>query len=617
MTDNFLADLDLLGTPLFRLRAQADGPIKGRYAAPKNWQKRTADQNDRALLAQPGDAVAMVCGQAYDVLDVDPRNGGSVEALRVAGPIPRVHHVVATPSGGWHLYVSPLSVGKGKLPPGVDLQGAGRFVLAPPTEGYRLLPRADWPDLGTPQPEADARVARQEPEAPSGDAPGDTRTFEELSATEQADTRTRPERVRDAGARRLAAAVDWPEGRTDDLGRGWQRLTADYAFNLAQLGAATWCPYSLADAEADFRANVPDDLAAALDLDDIWRGQVGQARRKPTQPGGAEDWGPLPEDAPPAVTAEAPTGVLARFQRTSLATLLDPSRPPREYVVDPMIAAGTSVALVAPAGHRKSLVLLALALKVARGDDDFAGMAIPRARRVLYVDMENTEDDLRERLLSFGVQPGDTVDNFILVSLPRMDPLDTAKGGAAFMEAVRAFRLEPGDLVVLDSYQRITEAGENDSDTTRGYYRHTGVHLKARGLTVVRTDNTGKDPAKGARGSSGKRDDVDVEYLLQSKGDQIEVRTGKVRQRGLSNLLLTVHTDDGGHTTFVSGLRPARARAVDDVIAWLDANDVPLDASAREAERQSKAAGENFTRGDIRQATKTRQERADDFAQDD
>jgi hypothetical protein len=67
---------------------------------------------------------------------------------------------------------------------------------------------------------------------------------------------------------------------------------------------------------------------------------------------------------------------------------------------------------------------------------------------------------------------------------------------------------------VLDSFQRVTSGPENDSDTIRAYYLHTGIRLKRRGITVIRTDNTGKDINAGARGSSGKRDDLDVELIL-------------------------------------------------------------------------------------------------------
>lgn len=146
----FLEDLDLVGAPIFILDrlpkgAPVEGLIRGLYRAPRGWPNFTADGNDdRLAKAQPGCAYGMVCGHAYDVLDIDPRNGGeaSFQKLVDAGAIPEVHYVVATPRGGRHLYVNPLGAPHrlGFLP-GIDLQTANSFVFIPPTEDYHVIPR--------------------------------------------------------------------------------------------------------------------------------------------------------------------------------------------------------------------------------------------------------------------------------------------------------------------------------------------------------------------------------------------------------------------------------------------------------------------------------------------
>jgi len=160
----FADELDVVGAPLFVLRAMPRGSIKGRYAAPNNWQRASADGNPDLGALSARDGLAMRCGVAYDVLDVDPRNGGSLAAMH--GQLPEVHQVVTTPGGGWHLYVSPMGV-SGRLPwPGVDMQSDGRFVIVPPTDGYRVLDRTDWPDLGPADPYAVVRL-RARAEGPS------------------------------------------------------------------------------------------------------------------------------------------------------------------------------------------------------------------------------------------------------------------------------------------------------------------------------------------------------------------------------------------------------------------------------------------------------------------
>lgn len=251
------------------------------------------------------------------------------------------------------------------------------------------------------------------------------------------------------------------------------------------------------------------------------------------------------------------------FPALDLARLLDPNRPEREWVVGSLIPAGASVSLVAPAGTGKSLLLLALCVAVARGDDRFAGLPVTR-RRVLYVDMENTEDDLAERFEALAVtaETLPELQGLVFLHLPALDPLDTALGADMLAGILDAYRVGPGDVVVLDSLQRVTQGPENDSDTLRALYRHTSSMLKRRGLTVVRTDNTGKDAEKGARGTSGKKDDVDVELLLTRDAEtgDLRIKVGKVRLPGIEPLRLTMTEDYDGRLIFDSGDDPHRRK---------------------------------------------------------
>jgi len=75
-------------------------------------------------------------------LDVDPRNGGSVKALRL-----RPEHrtlCVQTGSGGWHLYYRVSGAVRGKVDgiPGVDVKAGGM--------GYLVAPGSIHPDTGKP-----------------------------------------------------------------------------------------------------------------------------------------------------------------------------------------------------------------------------------------------------------------------------------------------------------------------------------------------------------------------------------------------------------------------------------------------------------------------------------
>lgn len=345
-------------------------------------------------------------------------------------------------------------------------------------------------------------------------------------------------------------------------------------------------------------------------------------RHDDTDPEGDQLAGLLPPGGPPGVDPEtgeirdepAPdldddrAATLAQFPRLNLAALLDPNRPPREWVLAGLIPAGASVSLVSPAGGGKSLLALSSSLAVARGDRAFADLGIPRRRRVLYVDMENTADDLAERFAALGIRPADDLGDFVFLHLPALDPLDTPRGGRQLDAIVDAYGLARGDLVVLDSMQRVTSGAENDADTMRAFYVCTALPLKRRGLTVLRTDNTGKDADKGARGTSGKRDDVDVELILTRDAEhagRLRITPGKVRIPDVRQLLLSRDVDEDGRLTYSSAGDPFRALVL---AAWqaLDALDPEGRVSQREAEKLLKDKGHKIPRAAVRAALKER-----------
>ena len=96
---------------------------------------------------------AIPCGQNnFVVIDCDHHNGGAdgVAAFKslvtAHGALPRQVPLVKTPNGGLHVYFKQpngeaLGNGRGALPPGIDVRGAGGFVIGP---GARLPDGRGW-----------------------------------------------------------------------------------------------------------------------------------------------------------------------------------------------------------------------------------------------------------------------------------------------------------------------------------------------------------------------------------------------------------------------------------------------------------------------------------------
>lgn len=97
------------------------------------------DQVERMWRRHPEANVAIATGApGPDVLDVDVAHGrdghASLGRAMTAGLLPSPASVVATPSGGAHLYYLGTSQRNGSLPAhGLDFRSSGGYVVAPPS----------------------------------------------------------------------------------------------------------------------------------------------------------------------------------------------------------------------------------------------------------------------------------------------------------------------------------------------------------------------------------------------------------------------------------------------------------------------------------------------------
>lgn len=131
----FVDHLHDLDVPIFTA-----SPGGQEFQHPVGWSAFTAEGNEARLSrARSGDAVCGLMGGRVAVVDVDARNGGDVETVRLllAELGVTVFAEVGTPGGGVHFYVA----GHADLPtthrlvgyPGVDVQSHGALVYLPGT----------------------------------------------------------------------------------------------------------------------------------------------------------------------------------------------------------------------------------------------------------------------------------------------------------------------------------------------------------------------------------------------------------------------------------------------------------------------------------------------------
>ncbi len=270
------------------------------------------------------------------------------------------------------------------------------------------------------------------------------------------------------------------------------------------------------------------------------------------------------------------------------------------FVCDPLIPEGRHVSIVAEAKAGKSLLGLYVAAGLASGRGALntpAGEPV----RVVYVDMEMTQADARERLRSMGYGPGDDLDALAYYSLPDLGGLDTASGGGDLVELARD---HDAALVVIDTMVASLAGAENDAETIREFGRHTIAALKRDGRAVVRLDHLGKDTTRGARGSSAKAGDVDVEWTLTARAGGVQLTATRRRIPWVPEVVELTRDDDplGYRTTAGRSWPEGTAECAAD----LDRLGVPVDIGGNAAMRELTNAGVGRSRATVLAAVKYR-----------
>ena len=273
--------------------------------------------------------------------------------------------------------------------------------------------------------------------------------------------------------------------------------------------------------------------------------------------------------------------------------------PTVEVVIPDLLYRGESGSLVGQGGTGKSLLMFDICVSLALGLP-VLGAPAREPMTVIYIDMENPQQQLVERLRSMGLfLPDVPSDRLLYLSFPDLPPLDTIQGGR--MLATAAQLHEPG-LIVFDTISRLVEGKEDSADTWRNLYSHTMLPLRRQARTVMRLDHQGHDSGKGARGSSAKRDDVDVAWIMRPpKGNDIQLKLDKGRGLGHPEKVeLRREAHPLRHVPAVKGDK------VTECVGALNRLKVPSDTTRDEAASNLRGSGYQFATGVISAAVRAR-----------
>jgi hypothetical protein len=273
------------------------------------------------------------------------------------------------------------------------------------------------------------------------------------------------------------------------------------------------------------------------------------------------------------------------------------------WLVEQLWPEGRGVALWADAKEGKSELALWAAGCLAQGVHPWTGAPVEPVP-IAYFDFEMTEDDLDERLSDFGFDT-DLLDNLRYFLLPPLHAMDEEAGGREVATLAQHYGVAG---VVIDTFGRAVLGEEDKADTVRAFYRHTGIRLKQLGIGYLRTDHAGKDRTRGQRGSSAKRDDVDIVWSLRrtQAGVSLNCKNSSRLSWVPTDLKLDRLVDPNGIVSYRTPVVFASTPAgVTDKARELDRLGVPLDAGRPAAIAALKAAGLKPGRNEVISAALT------------
>jgi KaiC/GvpD/RAD55 family RecA-like ATPase len=260
-----------------------------------------------------------------------------------------------------------------------------------------------------------------------------------------------------------------------------------------------------------------------------------------------------------------------------------------DWIVEPLLPARRLVALYSAPKVGKSLLMLEIAVAVARGTE-VLGTTPDRARHVLYVDFENDpQNDIRERLTDMRYTPADLT-HLHYLSYPTLAALDTERGSQELLAAALHYQAE---VIVIDTVSRSVDGDENENDTWLNFYRHTGKKLKQHEIALIRLDHSGKDETKGQRGGSAKVGDVDAVWRMSRVSDDVFRLDCEANRMQVTERTLVLHREVGPLRHRVDSLGRTAVWDIKTkaIIEAADAAGLTRDASNRDVQKAARAAG--------------------------
>lgn len=212
-------------------------------------------------------------------------------------------------------------------------------------------------------------------------------------------------------------------------------------------------------------------------------------------------------------TKLAPAGTrLPRFTPLSLTTFLQRPRP--DWIIRGLVPRAGLAIIFGASGSGKTFLALDLSASIARGAD-WRGLRAAKGR-VVYVVAEGA-GGFRNRVEAYCEAHDVALADLDILVIPDAPNILDKAHIKELVEAIK--KVAPVAVIVIDTYARVMAGGnENDAKDTGQAVAHCDLLHRVFKALVVLVHHSGKDAAKGARGSGALRAAADLEIeVIQTR----------------------------------------------------------------------------------------------------
>jgi hypothetical protein len=210
------------------------------------------------------------------------------------------------------------------------------------------------------------------------------------------------------------------------------------------------------------------------------------------------------------------------------------SLPQQPQLVSGLLQTGSLFVVYGESNSGKTFFMLDLALAVAAGQP----WRSKRCRKglVIYIAGEGASS-VRARVAAYRLKHPEMPGSLPFAIIPQAVDFLDADSIAALAAAIAAAEIHCGQsaaLVIIDTFARAVAGGDENSAKDVGLAVAAADRIRAEtGAAVGFVHHAGKDPSKGARGSSALRAATDTEVLIEGQTGQRIATVSK--QRDLEN----------------------------------------------------------------------------------